>query len=76
VESDNDRTVIIDASTAYRVDDEWSYGFPGTFPVAAFCDENAETRKNQTFKKKLKLLIILCVVCFSIGLPFLGGVYP
>ncbi len=30
VEADNDRTVIIDASTAYRVDDDWSYGFPGT----------------------------------------------
>ena len=30
VESDNVRTVIIDASTAYRVDDDWSYGFPGT----------------------------------------------
>ena len=29
VESDNDRTVIIDASTAYRVDDDWAYGFPG-----------------------------------------------
>jgi len=28
VESDNDRTVIIDASTAYRVDDDWAYGFP------------------------------------------------
>jgi hypothetical protein len=29
VESDNDRTVVIDASTAYRVDDDWAYGFPG-----------------------------------------------
>jgi len=28
VDDDNDRTVIIDASTAYRVDDDWSYGFP------------------------------------------------
>mmetsp|Transcript_24734 Transcript_24734/g.68259 ORF Transcript_24734/g.68259 Transcript_24734/m.68259 type:complete len:357 (-) Transcript_24734:157-1227(-) len=28
VESDNDRTVLIDASTAYRVDDSWTYGFP------------------------------------------------
>jgi len=28
VESDNDRTVVIDASTAYRVDDDWAYGFP------------------------------------------------
>jgi len=27
VESDNDRTVVIDASTAYRVDDDWVYGF-------------------------------------------------
>jgi N-acetyl-gamma-glutamyl-phosphate reductase len=34
VESDNDRTVIIDASTAYRVDDDWAYGFPGTFNSA------------------------------------------
>jgi len=24
----NDRTVVIDASTAYRVDDAWTYGFP------------------------------------------------
>ncbi|KAL7543216.1 hypothetical protein ACHAXR_012500 [Thalassiosira sp. AJA248-18] len=25
---DNDRTVVIDASTAFRVDDDWTYGFP------------------------------------------------
>ena len=25
---ENDRTVVIDASTAYRVDDDWTYGFP------------------------------------------------
>ena len=29
VEPENDRTVIIDASTAFRVDDAWDYGFPG-----------------------------------------------
>jgi N-acetyl-gamma-glutamylphosphate reductase len=29
VEPDNDRTVIIDASTAFRVDKDWDYGFPG-----------------------------------------------
>ena len=29
VEEDNDRTVLIDASTAFRVDDTWTYGFPG-----------------------------------------------
>jgi N-acetyl-gamma-glutamyl-phosphate reductase len=28
VEPDNDRTVIIDASTAFRVDPNWVYGFP------------------------------------------------
>lgn len=28
VEADNDRTVLIDASTAFRVDDSWDYGFP------------------------------------------------
>eukprot|EP00980_Cylindrotheca_fusiformis_P006614 scaffold1390_cov138-Cylindrotheca_fusiformis.AAC.17 len=28
VEEDNDRTVIIDASTAFRVDKDWDYGFP------------------------------------------------
>lgn len=28
VEADNDRTVLIDASTAFRVDDTWTYGFP------------------------------------------------
>jgi len=28
VEPDNKRTVVIDASTAYRVDDDWDYGFP------------------------------------------------
>lgn len=28
---ENDRTVVIDASTAFRVDDDWTYGFPGTF---------------------------------------------
>ena len=26
---DNDRTVLIDASTAFRTDDNWTYGFPG-----------------------------------------------
>jgi N-acetyl-gamma-glutamyl-phosphate reductase len=31
VEPDNDRTVLIDASTAFRVDDNWTYGFPGEF---------------------------------------------
>lgn len=29
VEPDNDRTVLIDASTAFRVDPNWVYGFPG-----------------------------------------------
>lgn len=29
VEPDNDRTVIIDASTAFRVAEDWDYGFPG-----------------------------------------------
>jgi len=28
VNEDNDRTVLIDASTAFRVDDTWTYGFP------------------------------------------------
>mmetsp|Transcript_27113 Transcript_27113/g.42127 ORF Transcript_27113/g.42127 Transcript_27113/m.42127 type:complete len:358 (-) Transcript_27113:46-1119(-) len=28
VEDGNDRTVLIDASTAFRVDDNWVYGFP------------------------------------------------
>lgn len=26
---ENDNTVLIDASTAFRVDDDWTYGFPG-----------------------------------------------
>lgn len=25
---ENDRTVVIDASTAFRIDDDWAYGFP------------------------------------------------
>ena len=29
VEKDNDRTVLIDASTAHRVNEDWTYGFPG-----------------------------------------------
>eukprot|EP00522_Entomoneis_paludosa_P006939 CAMPEP_0172442532 /NCGR_PEP_ID=MMETSP1065-20121228/2940_1 /TAXON_ID=265537 /ORGANISM="Amphiprora paludosa, Strain CCMP125" /LENGTH=355 /DNA_ID=CAMNT_0013192419 /DNA_START=70 /DNA_END=1137 /DNA_ORIENTATION=+ len=28
IEADNDRTVLIDASTAFRVADDWVYGFP------------------------------------------------
>jgi len=28
VEPDNDRTVLIDASTAFRVNEDWVYGFP------------------------------------------------
>jgi N-acetyl-gamma-glutamylphosphate reductase len=31
VEPENDRTVIIDASTAFRVDETWDYGFPGEY---------------------------------------------
>jgi N-acetyl-gamma-glutamyl-phosphate reductase len=31
VEADNDRTVLIDASTAFRLDENWTYGFPGMF---------------------------------------------
>ena len=33
---DNDNTVVIDASTAFRVDDDWTYGFPGTI-YYSFC---------------------------------------
>jgi hypothetical protein len=29
VEAGNDRTVLIDASTAFRVNEDWAYGFPG-----------------------------------------------
>lgn len=29
MEPENDRTVLIDASTAFRVDKDWVYGFPG-----------------------------------------------
>jgi N-acetyl-gamma-glutamyl-phosphate reductase len=32
VEPDNDRTVLIDASTAFRVADDWVYGFPEIGP--------------------------------------------
>mmetsp|Transcript_12562 Transcript_12562/g.20929 ORF Transcript_12562/g.20929 Transcript_12562/m.20929 type:complete len:354 (+) Transcript_12562:66-1127(+) len=32
VTPDNDRTVLIDASTAFRVDDDWTYGFPELSP--------------------------------------------
>ncbi|KAL7574580.1 hypothetical protein ACA910_015930 [Epithemia clementina (nom. ined.)] len=32
VEPDNDRTVLIDASTAFRVNDDWVYGFPELCP--------------------------------------------
>ena len=28
---ENDNTVLIDASTAFRVADDWTYGFPGRF---------------------------------------------
>jgi N-acetyl-gamma-glutamyl-phosphate reductase len=31
VTPDNDRTVVIDASTAFRVNDDWVYGFPGMY---------------------------------------------
>lgn len=44
VESDNDRTVIIDASTAYRVDDDWSYGFP---------ELSVEQRENLSKSKRI-----------------------
>jgi len=44
VEADNDRTVLIDASTAYRVDDDWSYGFP---------ELSAEQRENLSKSKRI-----------------------
>lgn len=44
VDSDNDRTVIIDASTAYRVDDDWAYGFP---------ELSAEQRENLSKSKRI-----------------------
>ncbi len=36
VEPDNDRTVLIDASTAFRVDENWTYGFPGEYKNSIF----------------------------------------
>jgi N-acetyl-gamma-glutamyl-phosphate reductase len=33
---DNDRTVLIDASTAFRVADDWTYGFPGRYIESCF----------------------------------------
>lgn len=33
VASDNDRTVLIDASTAHRINPEWAYGFPELSPA-------------------------------------------
>lgn len=37
VEPDNDRTVLIDASTAFRVDPDWTYGFPGKSNIRSVC---------------------------------------
>lgn len=34
VEPDNDKTVLIDASTAFRVDPDWTYGFPGKINIS------------------------------------------
>ena len=36
VKPDNDRTVLIDASTAFRTADDWTYGFPGMWIVVCF----------------------------------------
>jgi N-acetyl-gamma-glutamyl-phosphate reductase len=36
VEEGNDRTVIIDASTAFRVDENWTYGFPVSNVIFVF----------------------------------------
>ena len=44
VEEDNDRTVLIDASTAYRVDDDWTYGF---------AELSAEQRENLSKSKRI-----------------------
>lgn len=35
VDKDNHRTVLIDASTAFRVDEDWTYGFPGKYKQRA-----------------------------------------
>ena len=50
VEPDNDRTVLIDASTAFRVDEEWAYGFPGKW---------IRSQKDQVISKdSLEIIIV------------------
>mmetsp|Transcript_54451 Transcript_54451/g.162741 ORF Transcript_54451/g.162741 Transcript_54451/m.162741 type:complete len:356 (-) Transcript_54451:71-1138(-) len=44
VDADNDRTVFIDASTAFRVDEDWVYGFP---------ELNKEQRKSIENSKRI-----------------------
>mmetsp|Transcript_1633 Transcript_1633/g.2408 ORF Transcript_1633/g.2408 Transcript_1633/m.2408 type:complete len:165 (-) Transcript_1633:1526-2020(-) len=60
VEPDNDRTVLIDASTAFRVDDNWTYGFPGTFyhfmhalGIASFISYRLITKSSHLNRKKI-----------------------
>jgi N-acetyl-gamma-glutamyl-phosphate reductase len=54
VEPDNDRTVLIDASTAFRVDENWVYGFPGEYCIRArrfsWNESNSLSVLHRTFK--------------------------
>lgn len=46
LEPDNDRTVLIDASTAFRVDEDWVYGFPELCPEQRKALESAKRISN------------------------------
>jgi len=49
VEPDNDRTVLIDASTAFRVDENWVYGFPG---ASIWLDLDSAKRRQSVCKSE------------------------
>ena len=59
VESDNDRTVLIDASTAFRVDDDWVYGFPG----------KKQQSTMQTHARGVERILFQLFSPFMIGIP-------
>ena len=60
IDSDNDHTVIIDASTAHRTDTGWAYGLP---------------ELGQSFREKVKTYNRIAVPgCYASG--FLMDVYP
>jgi hypothetical protein len=64
VEPDNKRTVLIDASTAFRTDDSWTYGFPGMCSILLTLSCRIAPKRPETLEK-YRLPFLLNFIQFS-----------